>query len=125
MHSLIRLSLAAAFAGGAALVPALVATQATPVPPQGLPFQDLSLGFDARARDLVSRFTLDEKISQLMNDAPAVPRLGVPAYNWWNECLHGVARLERRPPRHHPRASAVGGRAAGPTSDRETWQELL
>ena len=47
---------------------------------------------DARAADLVSRMTLDEKISQLTNDAAAVPRLGVPAYEWWNECLHGVAR---------------------------------
>jgi beta-glucosidase len=56
------------------------------------PYQDLALGFDARARDLVSRMTLDEKIGQLMNDAPAIPRLGVPAYNWWNEALHGVAR---------------------------------
>ena len=36
--------------------------------------------------------TLDEKVAQLMNDAPAIPRLGVPAYNWWNEALHGVAR---------------------------------
>ena len=47
---------------------------------------------DARARDLVSRMTVDEKVSQLMNEAPAIPRLGVPAYEWWNECLHGVAR---------------------------------
>ncbi|HET9315715.1 MAG TPA: glycoside hydrolase family 3 C-terminal domain-containing protein, partial [Vicinamibacteria bacterium] len=46
----------------------------------------------ARAADLVSRLTPDEKIAQLMNDAPAIPRLGVPAYEWWNECLHGVAR---------------------------------
>ena len=56
------------------------------------PYQDLSLDFETRARDLVSRMTLDEKIGQLMNDAPAIPRLGVPAYNWWNEALHGVAR---------------------------------
>ncbi|HEY2943533.1 MAG TPA: glycoside hydrolase family 3 N-terminal domain-containing protein, partial [Vicinamibacteria bacterium] len=48
--------------------------------------------FEARAADLVSRMTVDEKVSQLMNDAPAIPRLGVPAYEWWNECLHGVAR---------------------------------
>jgi beta-glucosidase len=41
---------------------------------------------------LVSRLTLDEKIAQLMDDAQAIPRLGVPAYNWWNEALHGVAR---------------------------------
>jgi beta-glucosidase len=47
---------------------------------------------DARARDLVSRMTTDEKISQLMDQSPAIPRLGVPAYGWWNECLHGVAR---------------------------------
>jgi beta-glucosidase len=46
----------------------------------------------ARARDLVSRLTADEKIAQLMNAAPAIPRLEVPAYEWWNECLHGVAR---------------------------------
>jgi beta-glucosidase len=47
---------------------------------------------DPRAADLVSRMTLAERISQLTNDAAAVPRLGVPAYEWWNECLHGVAR---------------------------------
>ena len=45
-----------------------------------------------RARALVSRMTLEEKISQLRYDAPAIERLGVPAYNWWNEGLHGVAR---------------------------------
>ena len=36
--------------------------------------------------------TIEEKIAQMRYDAPAIPRLGVPAYNWWNECLHGVAR---------------------------------
>lgn len=45
-----------------------------------------------RAAELVSRMTLDEKMSQLRYDAPAVERLGIPAYNWWNEALHGVAR---------------------------------
>jgi beta-glucosidase len=60
--------------------------------PQAAPFQDLALSFEARARDLVSRMTIPEKIAQLMNEAPAIPRLGVPAYDWWNECLHGVAR---------------------------------
>ena len=57
-----------------------------------LPYRSLALSFEARAADLVSRMTAAEKISQLMNDAAAVPRLGVPAYEWWNECLHGVAR---------------------------------
>ena len=45
-----------------------------------------------RARELVGKMTLEEKASQLKYDAPAIPRLGVPAYNWWNEGLHGVAR---------------------------------
>lgn len=45
-----------------------------------------------RAQELVSQMTLEEKASQLRYDAPAIPRLGVPAYNWWNEGLHGVAR---------------------------------
>ena len=46
----------------------------------------------ARARALVAQMTLQEKIAQLQNDAPAISRLGVPAYNWWNEGLHGLAR---------------------------------
>ena len=45
-----------------------------------------------RADDLISRMTLEEKIDQLGHIAPAIPRLRVPAYNWWNEGLHGVAR---------------------------------
>ena len=44
-----------------------------------------------RAADLVSRMTLEEKVSQMMNKAKAIERLGVPAYDWWNEALHGVA----------------------------------
>lgn len=50
------------------------------------------MDFKARAKELVSKMTLAEKISQMVYDAPAIERLGVPAYNWWNECLHGVAR---------------------------------
>ena len=48
-----------------------------------------------RSQDLVSRMTLEEKVGQLVHDAPAIPRLGVPSYDWWNECLHGVARAGR------------------------------
>jgi beta-glucosidase len=55
-------------------------------------YKDLSRTFEERAADLVSRMTLEEKVSQLQNDAAAIPRLGVPAYEWWNEALHGVAR---------------------------------
>lgn len=55
-------------------------------------FQDPSLSVEQRVNDLVSKMTLDEKVGQMLNAAPAIERLGVPAYNWWNECLHGVAR---------------------------------
>jgi beta-glucosidase len=56
------------------------------------PFQDTSKSFEERVDDLVSRLTLEEKVSQMLNAAPAIPRLEIPAYDWWNETLHGVAR---------------------------------
>jgi beta-glucosidase len=56
------------------------------------PFQNPSLSIDERVNDLVSRMTLQEKADQLLYTAPAIPRLGIPEYNWWNEALHGVAR---------------------------------
>ena len=56
------------------------------------PFQNTSLSFEARVNDLVSRLTLEEKVAQMLNAAPAINRLGIPAYDWWNEVLHGVAR---------------------------------
>ncbi|WP_343328635.1 glycoside hydrolase family 3 protein [Polaribacter staleyi] len=55
-------------------------------------FQDQSLSTEERVTDLISQMTLKEKISQMRYDAPSIERLGVPEYNWWNECLHGVAR---------------------------------
>ncbi len=55
-------------------------------------YRDTNRSFEARAADLVARMTLEEKIAQLGNNAPAIPRLGVPQYEWWNEALHGVAR---------------------------------
>ena len=55
-------------------------------------YLNTSLDFESRAVDLVERMTLEEKISQLGNNAPAIERLGVERYEWWNECLHGVAR---------------------------------
>lgn len=50
------------------------------------------MNFEERAKALVKEMTLAEKIAQMKYDAPAIERLGIPAYNWWNECLHGVAR---------------------------------
>ena len=56
------------------------------------PYLNPALKAEERAKDLVSRMTLEEKVSQMMNAAPAIERLGIPAYDWWNEALHGVAR---------------------------------
>jgi beta-glucosidase len=55
-------------------------------------YLDTSLPLEQRVNDLVFRMTLEEKVSQMQDVAAAVPRLGIPAYNWWNEGLHGVAR---------------------------------
>ena len=67
-------------------LPGLSATDSTPA------YKDVALPLETRVADLVSRMTLDEKILQMVYDAPAIERLGVPKYNWWNECLHGVGR---------------------------------
>src|SRR6266702_3767354 len=55
------------------------------------PYLDTTLPIPQRVNDLVSRMTLEEKVSQMQDIAPAIPRLGIPAYNWWNEGLHGLA----------------------------------
>jgi beta-glucosidase len=55
------------------------------------PYQNPDLSPEQRAADIVSRMTLEEKVLQMQNSAPAIPRLGIPVYNWWNEALHGVA----------------------------------
>lgn len=55
-------------------------------------YQNPDYSFEERVDDLVSRMTLEEKVSQLTNYADAIDRLDIPMYNWWNECLHGVAR---------------------------------
>ena len=57
-----------------------------------LPYQDTKLPIEQRVDDLVSRMTLEEKTSEMVNASAAIPRLGVPAYDWWSEGLHGVAR---------------------------------
>lgn len=55
-------------------------------------FQNPKLSIDERVNNLIALMTLEEKINQLRYDSPAIERLGIPEYNWWNECLHGVAR---------------------------------
>lgn len=59
---------------------------------QKLPYQDTSLTAEQRAEDLLPRLTLEEKVALMQNSSPAVPRLGIKEYNWWNEALHGVGR---------------------------------
>ncbi|NWG75161.1 MAG: glycoside hydrolase family 3 C-terminal domain-containing protein [Rubrivivax sp.] len=69
--------------------------QAAPSPgsPAGSPiYLDPTYPIEERVNDLVGRMSLDEKISQMGSDAPAIERLGLPQYNWWNEALHGVGR---------------------------------
>ncbi len=56
------------------------------------PFQDPSLTFGERIEDLISRLNIEEKTSLMLYNSPAIERLGIPEYNWWNECLHGVGR---------------------------------
>lgn len=56
------------------------------------PMWNTSLSFEERVNDVVSRLTLEEKVKQMLNATPAIPGLGIPAYEWWNEVLHGVAR---------------------------------
>lgn len=70
------------------LIPCAAYTQSS----RPLPYLDGSLSNEQRVNDLVSRMTLEEKVSQLINSAKAIPRLNVPAYDWWSEGLHGVAR---------------------------------
>ena len=67
------------------------------------PFQDPSLSISERVNDLVSRLTLDEKVNQMLNSAPAIGRLGISPYDWWNESLHGVART-KYPTTSYPQA---------------------
>ncbi len=88
----------ASLASVALLGPLPTAIAGDSIPPQtvradvaGLPYRDASLPIGVRVDDLVARMTVEEKVQQMMHAAPAIPRLGIPAYNWWSEGLHGVA----------------------------------
>ena len=82
MHSLLKLSCSF----GLLCASAALSAQAP------MPFTDANLPMQQRVDDLVSRMTLEEKVSEMINTSAAIPRLNVPAYDWWNEGLHGVAR---------------------------------
>lgn len=68
-----------------------VASQAQPVKPD-LPLYNVILTPEQRVEWLLNELSPEEKMAQMIHNAPAIPRLGIPAYNWWNECLHGVGR---------------------------------
>lgn len=63
---------------------------------QEYPFRNPDLPIETRINDLLSRLTLQEKVQLMKHKSPAIPRLGIPAYDWWNEALHGVARTKEK-----------------------------
>jgi hypothetical protein len=80
------------------------------------PWCDATLDYDTRVEDMISRMTLAEKIGALDTKTPAIPSLGLPAYNWWSEATHGLMGGARRQ-RREQRGRAVGGLVgAEPTS---------
>ncbi|HEY1809709.1 MAG TPA: glycoside hydrolase family 3 N-terminal domain-containing protein, partial [Acidobacteriaceae bacterium] len=86
------LPLLAAFTFAPLAAPALAQSTGAKSPPNAqFPWLNTALPTDQRVDDLISRMTLEEKVQQMRDHAPAIPRLGVPAYFWWNEGLHGVA----------------------------------
>lgn len=74
------------------IIISLLMACAMPTMSQTLPYQDASLTAEQRAEDLLGRLTLKEKTRLMMNGSPAITRLGIPQFDWWNEALHGVGR---------------------------------
>ena len=79
-----------AFIAALLLLPLAARGQQQPAP-TSLPYRNPALSIDQRVDDLIGRMTLEEKVQQMRDHAPAIARLGVPKYDWWNEGLHGVA----------------------------------
>jgi beta-glucosidase len=88
----LRLLVFAALASSLWLPAPRAAAADEPAAATTLLWRDPAQPLDLRVRDLVGRMTLEEKAMQVCNDAPSIPRLGLPAYDYWNECLHGVGR---------------------------------
>jgi len=82
-------AIVAVILAGLALVPSRLPAQGA-TPPANAPYLNPALPIEKRVDDLISRMTLEEKASQLVNQARAIARLQVPAYDWWSESLHGV-----------------------------------
>jgi beta-glucosidase len=74
--------------------PAIATAQQSPAPSSSYPYQDASLTAKERARDLLSRLTLDEKAILMQDVSEAIPRLGIKKFHWWSEALHGYANQD-------------------------------
>ena len=87
-----RLLVVSLLLAGSSLIatPALAAGEQVSSAAQARPASDVRARADALASDIVGKMTMEEKLGQLLNTAPAIPRLGIPAYNWWTESLHGA-----------------------------------
>ena len=70
----------------------LIGFSTSTISAQKFPYQDPTLPAEQRADDLLGRLSLEEKVSLMMDSSPAIPRLGIPHFEWWNEALHGVGR---------------------------------
>ena len=74
------------------LLTTLLTLTTTVLMAQSLPYQNPNLTAEQRAEDLLGRLTIEEKVKLMMDSSPAIPRLGIPQFQWWNEALHGVGR---------------------------------
>lgn len=74
------------------ILSAILAIGTMSVSAQTLPYQNPDLPFEERADDLLKRLTLEEKVKLMMDSSPAIERLGIPQFQWWNEALHGLGR---------------------------------
>src|SRR5690606_6329343 len=84
MKTLFRVNYTTAFIIALLLVPAIVSAQK-------FPYQNPELSSEERAKDLISRLTLEEKAALMCDVSDAIPRLGIKKFNWWSEALHGLA----------------------------------
>ena len=89
---MLGLCVAGLLASGALSLLTTSAYAQSPKTTEGAAYKNASLPIEQRVEDLVSRMTQDEKVRQMQHTAPAIPRLGIPSYDWWSEALHGVGR---------------------------------
>ena len=82
-----------AFSMGVSLCTVVLTMFSSPIKAQTYPYQNPNLPVEQRAKDLLSRLTLEEKASLMLDESPAIPRLGIKKFFWWSEALHGAANM--------------------------------